>query len=67
MSSESPNPSPIVVIELEASIAKARASAQWQAGDRVAVPLAKRRDLSVTLLLLRAGARLAEHSVPNAR
>lgn len=65
MSAESPDTSrerPVVTIELEEAIARARASAQWQAGDRAAVPLAKRRDLSVTLLLLRTGARLAEHS-----
>lgn len=50
------------VFELEEQIARARASAQWQSGDRVALPLDKRRDLSVTLLMLRAGARLAEHA-----
>jgi len=53
---------PAVVIKLDEQIVRARESAQWKSGDRVAVPIAKRRDLSVTLLMLRAGARLAEHA-----
>jgi quercetin dioxygenase-like cupin family protein len=48
-------------IQLDDAIAAARASAQWTSGDRVATSLIKRRGVSVTLLLLRAGARLAEH------
>lgn len=64
MNSESPDTSPTIIVELEAQIARARESAQWKSGDRVALSIAKRRDLSVTLLMLRAGSRLAEHAAP---
>ncbi|MGH7058190.1 MAG: cupin domain-containing protein, partial [Acetobacteraceae bacterium] len=39
----------------------ARSAPQWTGHDRSARSLVKHRDLTVTLLLLRKGARLAEH------
>jgi quercetin dioxygenase-like cupin family protein len=46
-------------------IAAARQSAQWQSGDRFGVSIAKQRDLTTTLLLLKQGARLQTHSNPH--
>ena len=47
---------------LEEEIARAKSQSAWSSGDRVATSLVKHRDVSVTLLLLRKGARLNEHS-----
>ncbi|HZP45498.1 MAG TPA: cupin domain-containing protein [Candidatus Binataceae bacterium] len=38
-----------------------RRSQAWQSGDRTAIPITRNPELNVTLLLLRAGARLSEH------
>jgi quercetin dioxygenase-like cupin family protein len=58
-----PNPAgSLSGFKLEDEIARAKSQPGWSSGDRVAVSLVKYRDLSVTLLLLRYGARLNEHS-----
>jgi quercetin dioxygenase-like cupin family protein len=48
--------------KLEEEIARAKSQPSWSTGDRCATSLVKHRDFSVTLLLLRKGARLNEHS-----
>jgi quercetin dioxygenase-like cupin family protein len=47
---------------LEDEIARAKSQPSWSTGDRCATSLSKHRDLSITLLLLRKGARLNEHT-----
>jgi len=51
-----------IAIRLDDEIARAKANPQWSSGDRFAVSLVKHRDLTVTVLLLRKGARLNEHT-----
>jgi hypothetical protein len=48
--------------KLEDQIARAKSQPSWSMGDRCATSLSKHRDLSITLLLLRKGARLNEHT-----
>jgi quercetin dioxygenase-like cupin family protein len=48
--------------KLEDQIVRAQSQSSWSANDRSATSLFKYRDLTVTLLLLRKGARLKEHT-----
>lgn len=52
----------LIAIRLEDEIARAKAQPQWSSGDRFAASLVKHRDLTVTVILLRKGARLNEHT-----
>jgi quercetin dioxygenase-like cupin family protein len=52
----------MIAIRLDDEIARAKAQPPWSSGDRFAASLVKHRDLTVTVLLLRKGARLNEHT-----
>ena len=53
----------VVVFNLQDEIQRARNEPQSEADDRNAISLVKHRDFTVTLLMLRKGAHLHEHSV----
>lgn len=52
----------LIAFKLDDEIARAKSQPSWSTGDRVAASLVKHRDLTVTVLLLRKGARLNEHT-----
>jgi len=52
----------LLAITIADAIARAKEEPGWSSGDRFAVSLAKHKDLTVTVLMLRKGARLKEHT-----
>jgi quercetin dioxygenase-like cupin family protein len=52
----------LIAIRLGDEIARAKAQPQWSSGDRFAASLVKHRDFTVTVMLLRKGAHLHEHT-----
>jgi quercetin dioxygenase-like cupin family protein len=52
----------IANLNVPEEIARLKSGAQWAAGDRAAEALAKNSELSVTLIVLKQGAALKEHS-----
>jgi len=52
----------LLAITIAEVAAQAKEQPQWSAGDRFATSVAKHKDLSVTVLILRKGALLKEHT-----
>ncbi|HTQ24250.1 MAG TPA: hypothetical protein VMI09_06100 [Candidatus Binataceae bacterium] len=57
---------PFVVFALEQARHHAASEPQWQKNDRASVSVVKNDDLSLTLLMLKPGAHLKEHSARKA-
>jgi quercetin dioxygenase-like cupin family protein len=51
----------LLAFALDHEIARAKSEPQWASRDRLAMSLAKHRDLTVNVMLLRKGAHLQEH------
>jgi quercetin dioxygenase-like cupin family protein len=51
----------LLAFAIDHEIARAKSNAQWASHDRFAMSLAKHRDLTVNVMLLREGAHLQEH------
>src|SRR3712207_1413829 len=64
LKSERPMHGPFQSFDLEAKISHLRGEKEWQRGRRNAITLRKGEGLSVVLLVMKAGDRLDEHSVP---
>jgi quercetin dioxygenase-like cupin family protein len=55
---------PLQSFDLEVEVSRLRAEKEWQEGRRNAITLRKGEGLSGVLLVMKAGGRLDEHSVP---
>lgn len=57
---------PFVIFTLDAARRQTAGEPQWQTNDRASLSVVKNDDLSVTLVMLKAGAHLKEHTARKA-